>query len=73
MNKREQIQFFKRQIESSKNMQAVAMQNYNLATQIESEATSALKALGANSGRTRKGEHQLSDENKLSLLAGLTK
>ncbi|MCC9016970.1 hypothetical protein [Flavobacterium lipolyticum] len=73
MNKREQVQFWKKQIDSSKTMQALAMQNYNLATQIESEATSALKMLGASLGQTRKGEHTLSDDKKLSLIGSLTK
>lgn len=73
MNKRERIQFYKRQLESSKQMQALAMQNYNLATQIESEATSALKMLGASLERTRKGEHKLSDDKATALLGSLTK
>lgn len=73
MNKREKIAFYKRQVETSKTMQALAMQNYNLAAQIESEATSALNALGAQIGQARKGEHKLSDEKRLLLLGSLTK
>ncbi|EJL66914.1 hypothetical protein [Flavobacterium sp. CF136] len=73
MNKKEQIQFHKKQIEFSKSMQAVAMQNYNLATQIESEATSALKMLGASLGQTRKGKNELTDEMRISLIGSLTK
>jgi len=73
MNKKEQIQFYRKQLESSKVMQEVSMQNYNIAAQLESEATSALKVLGASLERTRKGEHELAVDKKLSLLASLTK
>jgi hypothetical protein len=73
MNKKEKVQFYKKQIATAKQMQAVEMQNYNLATQIESEATSSLEALGASLGKARKGEHKLSDEMQLELIASLTK
>lgn len=73
MNKKEKVQFYKKQIATAKQMQAVAMQNYNLATQIESEATSSLVALGASLRKARKGEHKLSDEMQLELIASLTK
>ncbi|OHT44467.1 hypothetical protein [Flavobacterium tructae] len=73
MKKQDQIRFYRRQLESSKEMQALAMQNYNIAAQIESEATSALEVLGASLERTRKGEHKLSDKARISLLGSLTK
>lgn len=53
-------------------MKAVAMQNYNLATQLESDALRALEALGNNPEPTRKGT-QLSDTLKTTLLGNLTK
>lgn len=72
MNKSKQIQFYKKQLESSKQLKSVAQQNYNLATQLESEAKSALELLGAKPERTRKGDI-LSDETKTKLMASLTK
>jgi hypothetical protein len=72
MNKREKIQFYKEQLESSKQMKAVAQQNYNLATRLESQAISALEMLGNTPERTRKGI-QLSDKLKTTLLGNLTK
>jgi hypothetical protein len=72
MNKRDKISFYKKQVESSQQMKAVAMQNYNLATQLESEAKRALDMLGNNPEPTRKGT-QLSDTLKTTLLGNLTK
>lgn len=72
MSKREKISFYKQQLESSQQMKAVAMQNYNLATQLESEAKRALEMLGNNPEPTRKGK-QLSDTLKTALLGNLTK
>lgn len=72
MSKREKIQFYKQQLESSKQMKAVAEQNYNLATRLESQAISALEMLGNTPERTRKGT-PLSDTLKTSLLGNLTK
>ncbi len=56
MNKREKISFYKKQIESSQQMKAVAMQNYNLATRLESDALRALEALGDIPKHAPKGE-----------------
>ena len=72
MSKREKIQFYKQQLESSQQMKAVAEQNYNLATRLESQAISALEMLGNTPERTRKGT-PLSDTLKTSLLGNLTK
>jgi len=72
MNKREKIQFYKQQLESSQQMKAVAQQNYNLATRLESQAISALEMLGNTPERSRKGA-PLSDTLKASLLGNLTK
>lgn len=72
MNKTEKIKFYKKQLNSSKQLKSVAMQNYNLATQLESEAKSALEMLGAKPERSRKGD-VLSEETKTQLIASLTK
>lgn len=72
MTKSQQISFYKKQLETSQQMKAVAEQNYSIAAQLESEAQSALNMLGNNSGRTRKG-NALSDNEKLKLRASLTK
>lgn len=72
MNKREKISFYKTQIESFKQMKAVAQQNYNLATQLESEALRALDMLGNNPEPTRKGK-PISESLKTKLLGNLTK
>lgn len=72
MSNTQKIQFYKKQLASAIEMKAVAMQNYQLAAQIESEAKSALALLGAKSMRTRKGI-ELSEEVKLKLQASLTK
>lgn len=72
MNKTDKILFYKKQLASSKEMKAVAMQNYNLAAQLESEAQSALELLGASPERTRKGIG-LSEDQKLKIKASLIK
>ncbi len=72
MNKREKISFYKQQLESSQQMKAVAMQNYNLATRLESQALRALDMLGNSPEPTRKGT-PLSDTLKTTLLGNLTK
>jgi len=72
MNRTEQISFYKKQRASAKEMKAVAMQNYNLAAQLESKAESALAVLGTKPERTRKGL-ELSQEVQLKLKASLTK
>ena len=71
MNKREKISFYKQQLESSQQLKSVAMQNYNLATRLESEAKRALDMLGNVPEPTRKG--RLSDTLKVTLLGNLTK
>ena len=38
MNKTEQISFYKKQLESANELKAASMQNYNIATRLESEA-----------------------------------
>lgn len=73
MNKRETIAFYKQQVVTSGELKAVAMQNHSIATRLESEAISALRMLGASSGQTQKGKHELSEEVKMSLLGNLTK
>ena len=72
MNKREKISFYKQQLESSQQLKSVAMQNYNLATRLESEAKRALDMLGNVPEPTRKGK-KLSDTLKTTLLGNLTK
>ena len=72
MNKSKQIQFYKKQLESSKQLKSVAQQNYNLATRLESDALRALEMLGNNPEPTRKGT-PLSDTLKTALLGNLTK
>lgn len=73
MNKREQIQFYKNQIESAGLMKESARQLKASATRLESEAKRNLDMLGANSDSAPKGKYQLSDEMKFSLTASLTK
>ena len=73
MDKKSKIQFFKKQLASLQDMKAVAMQNYNLATRLESEANSALAVLGALPGQDRKVKKELPIETKLSLIGNLTK
>lgn len=73
MNKREKIQFYKRQMNASIEMQQLAMQNYKLATRIESEAKSALKMLGALTEQDRKVKKELPIDLKISLIGNLTK
>lgn len=70
MNKKVKIAFYKKQAEAARQMQQVAMQNYNLATRLETEAKAALEELGVSKGRAPVG---LSEDLKLSLLAQLTK
>jgi hypothetical protein len=72
MNKTEQISFYKKQFNSAKEMKAVAIQNYNLAAQLESEALNALALLGTKPEHSPKG-FQLSEVEKLKLRASLTK
>ncbi len=71
MNKTKQIEFYKTQLKTARELKAVAEQNYNIAARLESEAKSALEMLGASSGRSRKGG--LTEEQKLKLKASLTK
>lgn len=45
MNQEENIQFYKKQLESAKQMQELAMQHYNLAAQIQSETIEGILAI----------------------------
>lgn len=72
MNKSDKISFYRKQIKTAEELKQISMQNYNIATQLESEAKSALDMLGANSGRTRKG-NELSEQTQNTLRASLTK
>ncbi len=72
MNKTKQIEFYKTQLKTARELKAVAEQNMAIATQIESEAKSALEMLGASTERSRKG-NVLSEQMKNSLRASLTK
>lgn len=72
MSKKDKIKFFKQQLASSREMMGLAMQNYNLAARLESEANSALHELGAPEGQGRKVKYSLSENEKLSLISNLT-
>lgn len=72
MKKIEKIQFYKQQIATAQDMQAISMQNYSLAARLEDSAKSALKELGAPDEPGRKAKHQLTEKERLSLIAGLT-
>lgn len=72
MNRTKQISFYKKQRASAKEMKAVAMQNYNLAAQLESKAEIALDVLGTKPERSPKG-FQLSEKEQLKITASLTK
>jgi hypothetical protein len=71
MNKNETISFWKKQLETARTSKAIGRQIIAQATQIESEAKSALDTLEANSRRTRKGEI-LPEALQLKLTASLT-
>lgn len=72
MNKQAQISFYKKQMQTSKELKEVAQQNLSIATRLESEAKRALELLGNKPERTRKG-NVLSTELQTKLRAGLTK
>lgn len=72
MNKQAQISFYKKQMQTSKELKEVAQQNLSIATRLESEAKRALELLGNTPERTRKG-NVLSIELQTRLKAGLTK
>lgn len=72
MNRRDQIQFYKQQLQTAKNLEMVARQSLNTATRLGSEAQSALDRLGAKTERARKG-YKLSEEERLEFIAGLYK
>lgn len=73
MNKKQEIKFYKDQLESANILKEGARQLEANATRLESEAKSRLKMLGALEGEPRKGKYQLTDELKFNLLANLTK
>lgn len=70
MNKKVQINFYKKQLQTSRELQEVSMQNYNIATRLESEAKVALDLLGNKP--ERKKQQVLSNSLELELLASLT-
>ena len=72
MNKREKIAFYKKQLETARQLKEVSKQNEIVATRLESQAISALEMLGNTPERSRKGI-ELSDTLKTSLLGNLTK
>jgi len=71
MSKREKISFYKQQLESSQQMKEVSIQNYNIATRLESEALTSLELLGNKPERSFK--NKLSSEATIKLLGNLTK
>lgn len=72
MNKREKIAFYKKQLETSRQLKEVSKQNEIIATRLESEALRALEMLGNTPKHAPKGI-QLSDALKTTLLGNLTK
>lgn len=72
MNKKEKIQFYKKQLSTAKILESVAEQQKQLAARLGSEAKSALDLLGASTERTRKG-YELSEEDKMALMANMLK
>lgn len=73
MNKQQATAHYKQIIELAQQAKAVAMQNYNTATQLESEAKSALERMGAKPERARKGKHKLPEKDALKIRANFTK
>lgn len=73
MNKKEKTVSFKNILKAAREIKAVSEQNLNIAERLESEAISALKLLGATEGQARKSKYELSPEEKITLLGGLTK
>ena len=71
MNKREKISFLNKQLEISRQMKEVYIQNYNIATRLESEALTSLELLGNKPERSFK--NKLSSEATIKLLGNLTK
>lgn len=71
-NKKQQEAYYKGQIKDAALMKSLGQQLIATATQIESGAISALAALGAKPERASRGA-QLSDDEKLKLIANLTK
>ena len=72
MNKKEKITSLKGIEKAAQELMAVSEQNLSIATRLRSEASSALKVLGAPPGQARKGKVELTNEEKVSLLGGLT-
>ncbi|MFP9099103.1 hypothetical protein ACLI09_08615 [Flavobacterium sp. RHBU_24] len=73
MNKAHEIAKWKRLREAAAMTKAVALQQYETAARLESEADTALAELGAPKGPRRKVKHELSDAEKLRLTASMTK
>lgn len=72
MKKREKIQFYKQQLQSSRTLKEVAKQNQIIATQLESDALRALEALGDKPKHAPKGD-LLSEKTRINLLGNLTR
>ena len=73
MNKQQAITHYKKIAATAEQSKAVAMQNYNTATQLESEAKSALEKLGAKPRQAQKGKFKFTDKERLEIRASLTK
>ena len=69
MNKKIQIENYKRQLKSARTMKEVAAMQLTIATQLEGEAIAGLEAMGERPGRPPQG---LPDDVKLALIGGLT-
>lgn len=72
MTKQKQIAHFKQILEAAKMLKAVAAQELNTATRLESEAIAALDELGVQKGRGRKAKYEMPEEMILQLRAKIT-
>lgn len=73
MNKAQEIAKWKRIKNAAAMTKTVALQQVETATRLESEANSALEELGALTVPRRKVKYELSDAEKLALMANMTK
>ena len=71
MTKTAQIKFWKKQLQSSRELKEVANQNLNIATRLEAEAKKALEVLGDISEPHKKSI--LDSDLRIKSLAQLTK
>jgi len=72
-NSKKYIALFKRQLKVGEEMQQLAMQNYEAATRMVSEAKTALAEFGGPAGQALRGSQKKQNETLLKLKAGLTK